>query len=171
MSRHQSWIVVLVSFVSLITMNHAASAQRVRFGGAPVPYYRPSIVIGIGYNTSYIYPNYYGAYPYTAPRYVFTPQASSYMPPTPEAQAPANAASIRVRLPDAKAKVWFDGTATTSTGTERLYHTGPLEPGNYTYRIRAAWTVKGEEMIQEQVVSVSAGKTAVVDFTRPVSDE
>lgn len=44
----------------------------------------------------------------------------------------ASPASIRVFLPDASAKVYFDGQGTTSTGTSRIFTTPPLEPGSTT---------------------------------------
>jgi hypothetical protein len=38
-----------------------------------------------------------------------------------------------------------------------------------TYRIRATWKQNGQDTVQEQVVTVNAGQTATVDFTRPIA--
>ena len=53
----------------------------------------------------------------------------------------------------------------------RIYHTPDLTAGSTpTYRIRAAWTVNGKEVVQEQVVPVAPGRGSVADFTRPYSE-
>jgi uncharacterized protein (TIGR03000 family) len=83
----------------------------------------------------------------------------------------SDAAHIRVLLPDPQAKVLFDGSVTKQDGTDRLFHTPAIEPGgSYSYRIRASWTQNGQPMVQEQVASVTPGRTTVVDFTRPLSE-
>jgi uncharacterized protein (TIGR03000 family) len=145
---------------------------------------------GIGYgsggygalNPYSAFPSYYpGPYavdpyylsPYIAPRATYVPPVMMQAPsapepplaaPEPPAQ-PNGTAQIRVLIPDANAKVWFDGAATKQTGTDRYFHTPVLTPGSSnTYRIRASWTEDGEEMIQERVVTVSPGATALADF-------
>lgn len=167
----------------------------VRIGGPSYPYgvgtpyrygaynsiyapYRSGISIGIyptypSYGPLYtpMYPpRYYGFndYRYLEPTYYPPP---SPLPATPEFRpqpTPITTANVRVLVPTADARVWFDGHATTSTGTERVYHTPALKYDSATYRVRAQWTEKGQEMIQEQVVTVNPGQTSVVDFTRPV---
>jgi uncharacterized protein (TIGR03000 family) len=145
-------------------------------------YYRPGIGLGIGvYSPLYGYGYGYSPYaydPFLAPRLSYYPPAlvgvlqnqQPQQPMEPAGPAATNA-NIRVVLPYAQAKVWFDGTLTSQGGTDRLYHTPTLDPnGKYSYRIRAAWTQDGKEMIQEQVVPVSLGQTAVVNFTRPPSE-
>jgi uncharacterized protein (TIGR03000 family) len=142
----------------------------------------PGFGIGIGF-----YPYYYGAGPYwynpiiISPGYSYVPpvvvpgqpSAGDTFPPQPSPSnepAPKNA-QIKVLLPDANAKVWFDGNATTSTGAERLFHTPDLAPGaTSNYRIRAAWTANGKEVVQELVVPVQSGRGSVADFTRPASE-
>jgi uncharacterized protein (TIGR03000 family) len=144
-------------------------------------FYGPGIGIGIG-----VYPYGYG-YPYAYPPLVVGGAYSYYPPPTvvvqgqpaveaqPQQPSPGEAApknaQIKVLVSDPNAKVWFDGSPTTSTGTERIYHTPDLAAGaTNTYRIRAAWLVNGKEVVQEQVVPVQAGRGSVVDFTRPASE-
>ena len=147
------------------------------------------IVVGVGGRGPAYYPRGYGYSPYYAPRYAYppplvvgvgpvvVPRDTYYAPQLPTAEplsAPpvqSNVARIRVIVPDPQAKVWFDGSLTSQTGTDRLYHTPSLAPGGtYSYRIRASWTQNGEPMIQEQVVSVTPGQTSVADFARPVSE-
>jgi uncharacterized protein (TIGR03000 family) len=140
---------------------------------------------GYGYGSGYGYGNggygYSSPYLYSSPQYSFYPSAQDYGTPNTNLQNPTvqnvapvdtpKNAQVKVLLSDASAKVWFDGSPTTSTGTERLYHTPDLAPGaTNSYRIRASWVVNGKEMVQEQVVSVSPGRGSVVDFTRPVSE-
>jgi len=163
-----------------------------RPGGAYYPNvyspYRGGISIGIGvggiggygvYGSGYypysfapsyypysIGPSYYTT-PSIAPRYLYdAPIIVGQSPNVQVAPAmPAGSALVRVLLPDASAKVWFDGTLTKQDGGERYFHTPKLEPGStYTYRIRAAWMEDGMETIQERVVNVSVGETTVADF-------
>jgi uncharacterized protein (TIGR03000 family) len=76
-------------------------------------------------------------------------------------------ANVRVIVPDPQARVWFDGSLTSQTGTDRLYHTPYLTVGStYRYQIRASWAKDGREVSQERTVSVTPGQTTLVDFTR-----
>jgi uncharacterized protein (TIGR03000 family) len=140
-------------------------------------WYGPGFGIGIGF-----YPYYYGAGPYwynpiiVAPGYPYVPpvvvqgQPADTPPLSPGETAPKNA-QIKVLLPDANAKVWFDGNTTTSTGTERVFHTPDLAPGaTSNYRIRASWMANGKEVVQELIVPVQSGRGSVADFTRPPTE-
>jgi uncharacterized protein (TIGR03000 family) len=81
--------------------------------------------------------------------------------------APAN---IRVTLPDGAASVWFEGNSTKTTGTDRVYQSPPITSGTtYSYRVKAAWTEGGRQIVQERTVAVGAGQTAVLDFTQTLS--
>ena len=76
-------------------------------------------------------------------------------------------AQIRVLLPDPQAKVTFDGKATTSTGTDRLFLTPTLTQGGpNVYRIRVTFMRNGEEMTREQTLTAAPNMTYVVDFNR-----
>ena len=137
---------------------------------------------GGGYNRGYYGGGYYpgvfgGSYPwydsYTYPRYsyydappiqYYTPSTEYYAPPAPIV---ADYANIRVIVPDPQARVWFDGSGTTSTGTDRLFNSPSLTIGStFSYQIRASWIQGGKEVTQERTVSVTPGQTVVVDFTR-----
>lgn len=147
-------------------------------------HYHPFIGIGVGIY-GYGYPYYYPplvvapAYPYPpAPVFVQGQPQVAPVPNAPPSTAtspgdvpqPRNA-QIRVILPDAQAKVWFDGNLTSSTGTERNYHTPDLAAGaSNTYRIRATWMANGREVTQEQAVPVQVGRMSIADFTRPVTE-
>jgi uncharacterized protein (TIGR03000 family) len=86
--------------------------------------------------------------------------------PAPPAQADTSA-HLTVTVPEG-AEVWFDNTATTSTGSVRKYHSPPLTPGSrYTYSVRARWNESGREVTQTQQVEVTAGAHVNVRFPVP----
>lgn len=67
---------------------------------------------------------------------------------------------LRLQVP-ADAKVWIDGTPTTSRGESRSYLSPPLNAGqNYTYQIRVQ-TSAGE---QNRTVPVRSGDRINLDF-------
>ena len=134
---------------------------------------------------------YYGGYPYygdypsydygSAPDlgyddYGVEPWYSGgYQPPPPvnpdttSAQADTTA-HVTVRAP-ADATLWFEGTEMMSMGTVREFESPPLEPGNYTYEIRARWTENGRDITQTQKVAVSPGVHTTVNFPIPSGTE
>jgi uncharacterized protein (TIGR03000 family) len=139
--------------------------------GYGYPYYYPPIVVA----PSYPYPPapvFAQAQPQVAPvPNAPVPNAPPASYPSPGDMPPPKNAQIRVIVPDAQAKVWFDGNPTSSTGTERNYHTPDLTTGaSSTYRIRATWVVNGREVTQEQAVPVQVGRMSIADFTRPVTE-
>ncbi len=148
-------------------------------GYGPVASYLPSAPAA--YPSMNPYPNSANESAPAAPVYYALPARNSggaagfgVMPadgPLPAAEGPApaqdGAANIEVILPDPQARVWFDGTLTRETGTDRQFTTPSLTTSG-TYRIRASWTEAGREVIQEKVVNVTPNQTTVVDFTRPV---
>jgi uncharacterized protein (TIGR03000 family) len=86
----------------------------------------------------------------------------------PAPEAGDGTAQVTVIVP-ADAEVFFDGNATTQTGTERVYQSPPLEKGfTYHYSIRARWTEGGKPVEQTRKVSVKPGARARVDFTSPL---
>ena len=142
--------------------NHNHSHSAVFFGypfyggfyGGLYPY-------GYGYGGAYGFgSNGYGS-PIYGPRYAYYPPGGDYLQ-----QAPVFYATIRVILPDAAARVWFDGNDTKQTGLDRYFYTPDLDPngGPYSYRVRASWKVDGQDMTQERVVEVAPGQTSVADF-------
>jgi uncharacterized protein (TIGR03000 family) len=85
-------------------------------------------------------------------------------PPTPPEEGTAK---VTVIVP-ADAAVYFDGSPTTETGTDRQFTTPPLEKGsNYTYQIRATWNANGETVSRTKKVEVRAGADVRVDLTNP----
>jgi uncharacterized protein (TIGR03000 family) len=171
----QMLVPALLALAGLFAAVETAQAQvRVVVGvGGPRygPRYYPygSIYVGPGY-----YPYSYGPRVIYAPPPVVVESPPVVVTPSPPPPPPANIAApahIRVLVPDLNSQVWFDGSLTKQTGTDRMFHTPDLPPGGaYSYRIRAAWRANGNEMIQERVVSVAPGQTATADFRGPASE-
>ena len=68
-------------------------------------------------------------------------------------------------VPVADAQVWFEDTATTLQGMERLFQSPPLESNQtFTYSIKARWMENGQAVTQERRVSVQAGQSITVNF-------
>jgi uncharacterized protein (TIGR03000 family) len=68
----------------------------------------------------------------------------------------------------ADAEVWFDDRKMTLTGALREYVTPPLTVGQeYSYTIRARWTVNGQVYDQTNKISFLAGQTILVNFVTP----
>lgn len=136
------------------------------------PVYRPhygNVSYGYGYNPYYSSPPY--SYPGFVPGIMYDPASNFYYPLAPNVSggwtSAGASAHITVTVP-ANATVWFDGAATTFTGTERQYITPPLSPGRqYTFWVRARWTERREDMNQLQPVEVTAGSIVYVRFPTP----
>ena len=123
---------------------------------------------GYGYtvpNYNTYWGGYYPAYQY--PTYQAYSQPGTYQSSYPLAGVKtSNHANVRVEVPT-NAEVWFGGHKTNQTGTERLFHSPPLEPkGNYTYEVRARWTENGKVVDLTRNVPVRAGDNASIDFLR-----
>jgi uncharacterized protein (TIGR03000 family) len=74
------------------------------------------------------------------------------------------AAHVTVNVP-AGARLWFDDTPTTSTGSVREFASPPLTPGaRYTDDIKATWNENGREVTQTRKVDVTAGGHINVNF-------
>jgi uncharacterized protein (TIGR03000 family) len=130
-----------------------------------------------GYNS---YPYSYGydyappVVQYSSPTYIVTPPPSDVTVP-PDASvsgyynpAPGDdRAHIEVVAPTPDAVLLFDGNPTRQTGTDRMFVSPPLRPGQaYHYTIEARWTVDGQPVDLSRTVTVTAGQSATVDFTR-----
>jgi uncharacterized protein (TIGR03000 family) len=119
------------------------------------------------------YPGGYGdVQPYYPDDYtsVMPPAADyqSFYPPSTLSTTPADTrAHVTVRVP-ADAQVWFEGTATTSTGPVREFYSPALTSGQrYVYTIRARWTENGQDVTQTQQVYVTAGSQVELEFPLP----
>jgi uncharacterized protein (TIGR03000 family) len=90
--------------------------------------------------------------------------------PAPEQLPPADqpgpgVATIRVVVPTADAVVTFDGAPTQQRGTERVFQTPPLEPGQeFTYTVTATWVENGQKMSREDRVTVRPRSGTTVNF-------
>jgi uncharacterized protein (TIGR03000 family) len=95
------------------------------------------------------------------------PPAANYSPPVTGTVQPDPVAYVTVKVP-ADAKLWFDDTLTTSTGSIRQFDTPPLTPGSlYSYEVRATWNDNGHEVTQTQHVDVTAGAHISIGFPIP----
>src|SRR5262249_48571338 len=131
--------------------------------------------------TTYAYPTTYLTTPTVATAstdYYTTPivrgaTAPAATPPTTYGAlaAPGGArenALVDVRVPDADAEVWFQGTRTSKRGTLRGFVSPALEPGrDYAYDVRATWRENGREVTRNKTIQVRGGSKVVVDFTQP----
>jgi uncharacterized protein (TIGR03000 family) len=130
----------------------------------------------LGYNSGW-----YGAYPYSDYGYGLTPyygdgspygatpmdygiQASqSNVPPPPN----DNLAHLLVVVPE-NAELWFNGTKTSQTGTEREFVSPELTPGKkYNYEIKARWNDNGKPVEEVRTARVEANNWQVIDLTKP----
>jgi uncharacterized protein (TIGR03000 family) len=142
-----------------------------------------------GYRTSYYGGGYYGTPTYGMGYYPSTPfysSGGSYFAPNVIVQTPAtnvrqsfymdpnaaNVASMRVLVPNASAQIWFDGAATTQTGTERIFVSPTLTPGSkYYYTVKARWNDNGQTINRERRVEVQPGQSmTTVDFRNEPSE-
>jgi uncharacterized protein (TIGR03000 family) len=107
----------------------------------------------------------------------FRPQSASSLPvyqpsssadvSTPTAPATALPGTVVVRVP-AAAQVWFDDSATRSTGTERSFQTPTLTAGKtYRYDVKVRWLQDGKPVDVTRSVDVRPGERTVVDFLAP----
>jgi uncharacterized protein (TIGR03000 family) len=78
---------------------------------------------------------------------------------------------LSVSVPD-DAKVYVNGLATTSTGSERQYVSRDLQSGfNYTYEVKAEVVRDGRSIEQVKQVNLRAGQTAELAFDFPRSEQ
>jgi len=91
----------------------------------------------------------------------------SYYPPATGANQLTGGAHVTVNVPT-DARIWFDGTLTTTTGSVRRFDTPPLESdAQYAYDVKASWNDNGREVTQSQTVKVTAGANVNVRFPIP----
>jgi uncharacterized protein (TIGR03000 family) len=77
----------------------------------------------------------------------------------------SNQVLIRLFVPNPEARVWFEGSPTEQTGSDRLYISPPIDPGkNYSYTIKATWMENGKEVTKEQNLPVHANQRAMASF-------
>ena len=96
------------------------------------------------------------------------------MQPGPPAVGPDGRGCCRltVCVPDPAAQVWVQKTEMTARGVERAFESPVLAGGTrYEYEVIAKWAVNGWAKAETRVVSLTAGQTARVDFTRPADGQ
>jgi uncharacterized protein (TIGR03000 family) len=96
------------------------------------------------------------------------PQEEIPQPTGPTRVPPTNAALIEIRVPTDFTQVWFDNESSSSIGRMRYYITPDLPAGKEChYDVKASWNINGQVVTQERKISVQAGQTSKVDFTKP----
>jgi uncharacterized protein (TIGR03000 family) len=79
--------------------------------------------------------------------------------------APSDTAAHLVVQVPSEAEVWFEDVKTQQTGATRRFVSPPLVPGtDYSYAIRARWTVDGRAVERTKTVVVHAGNQVSVSF-------
>jgi uncharacterized protein (TIGR03000 family) len=118
-----------------------------------------------GYYCGYAAPPYVGiAPPYLAERQpVYSAEPGPQPASSPDQADPRVIA--RIALPKPDAQLWVEGKQMTSTGTARRFVSPPLQPGTYSYTLKARWTEDGREIGQTRTVRVQPGDRITVDFT------
>jgi uncharacterized protein (TIGR03000 family) len=102
-----------------------------------------------------------------SPSTLFPDDDLSFLPGRNFELARDNAAHIRLRVP-ADAEVWFDGERTKQTGTERVFTSPPLTPGErFAYEVRVRWTKDGRPTEATKRIRVKANDWLNYDFTKP----
>jgi len=91
-----------------------------------------------------------------------TTSYTAYCQPVPPVDV--NAVMVRMHVPS-RARVWFDGEATSQTGAARDYVSPALTPGhNYVYHIRVQWDENNEVVERQRDVTVHAGDRLDLNF-------
>jgi uncharacterized protein (TIGR03000 family) len=89
----------------------------------------------------------------------------SYYPP-----ATSLPATIELVVP-ADAQVWFNGQATTLTGTVRRFVTPPLNAdADYSYELKIRWNKDGQPTEETRTISVVAGGLRQLNLLRPTRE-
>ncbi len=110
----------------------------------------------------------YGRYGYGGYGYGGTTQAyQSFYPPGTASDGSPNAVHLLVVVPQANARVFFDGSPTRQTGPEREFVTEMAAGTSGTYQIEARWTANGQPRVETRSVRVRPGLWQVVDFNQP----
>ena len=77
-----------------------------------------------------------------------------------------------IRVPDENARVWLEDTPTQQRGTERVFLSPSLDPGQpYVYTVRASWMENGVEVNRVKKTRVEPGRQFVISFLAEPSTE
>ncbi len=136
------------------------------YGGSYWPYYAASAFLGAPYYSGYSYR--WPTYTYAAPSTYDVIPPVTYTSPVVTTTDEAQPVTMTVMVPKADAEVFLNGQATTSSGTERVFQSPPVNPGsNYAYSVTARWMENGKMVEEKRDVQVQAGENVSVDFRTP----
>lgn len=110
------------------------------------------------------YPGYSGSYYGYQPGYYYGQGYDgyqSYYPPVEEQPG----FRMRIIVPTDDAEVWISGEPTRQRGRVRVYESPPLEPGSYSYTVRARWREDGRDREETRTIRFHPGDSMTVDFT------
>jgi len=141
----------------------AADSQKTFFRNPPPA---NGVFVGLGWG-GYRSPSPRGVTPTVS---VFPPGQSVTLIQAPPAATAEGQPCLRVvvRVPDPNAEVWIDNKATVQRGSERLFESPPLVPGqSFRYELVAKWVVNGQEKAESRSVTGEPGQTVAVDFRLP----
>jgi len=140
-------------------------------GGFGSPYY--------GYGNGYSYPSYYDygypsyysgySYPdyYSAPYYPYAGNYNTTMPTQSYYGGPQGNQQpimLTVLVPSPDTQLWVGDQPMQTMGMERIFQSRPLEPGTYSYTLKARWMENGQPVDREKTVNVQPGQRTMVDF-------
>jgi uncharacterized protein (TIGR03000 family) len=97
---------------------------------------------------------------------------SNFHAPTPLPWSECAPAFIQVEIPDANGIIYVEEQLVRTSGTSRLLPTPPLPPGrDYSLRLRAAFKVGDNLLIEDKQILIRAGQQTAVTFdgTRAIS--
>jgi uncharacterized protein (TIGR03000 family) len=92
-----------------------------------------------------------------------------YVQPS-QQQNVAGTVLLNLQVP-ASAKVWIEGQETQVTGTSRSFVSPRLNPGQYTYNVKAQWTENGKQVTRERKVQVRPNQTVRINLQQPSPEE
>jgi uncharacterized protein (TIGR03000 family) len=132
-----------------------------------------------GFSSPWVYPYDWTSIPWNGYSYPGRPlfkSSTCFAAPAPVELVPVPAgavatssapAVVAVHVP-ADAELWFDGSRTDQTGSDRSFESPPLPPGKvFHYTVRARWMDGGKRMEQFQLIQVRAGQQARATFPQP----
>ena len=74
-------------------------------------------------------------------------------------------ASVQVEVPDGNALLFIDGEKVRAWGTSRQFESPALAPGkSYPLRVRAAYVVGNNFLIEDKEIMIRAGESVAVTF-------
>ena len=100
--------------------------------------------------------------PYSASTNPYSTSASS------SAAAPETRAVIKIQIPTTVSEVWVDGQKLPDRfNNEHTFITPILAPDrDYTYRVKAHFVRRGDNVTETRTVTVRANETATIDFAQ-----